>query len=157
MGILLKLVGGLGAAYYLFGDKVTAAVASRIEYRIDDIKLRDLKIDILPLRGILTMRLYLKQSLGINLSVQSFFIQFWQGSTILGTVNSQDESITLNHGETKTIELQLTVKPGDFLNRLEAILKNPSRVIAPLDIKGVIYFSNDQSIEIVRQVKILSV
>lgn len=144
MGQLLKIAAVLAFGWKLFGDQVSGAILDGIEYRFSTLRQRNFrtKLERGELYGLLRIELLFKQSLGLNLSAQRLTLQLSQQGQHLGKV-SVNEPVILPNATTVPIPVDVVIRGGAFLDRLQDILINPNaRWQAPIDIQGTLTLSN---------------
>jgi hypothetical protein len=160
MGQILKLIGIVATAGYLFGDQLSSAIHERYEYSFDGLRQGDIRFDFRQGRlvGLLNLRLLVKQMFGTNLTLTSVQLSFKQQGILLGVLN-HTELVILPHAETVENPIALVIPAGPFWDRLEQIMQpgNLSSAIAPLEISGKLFLSNGIAIPISRSLNFLSI
>lgn len=155
---MLRIIGGLFVLYQL-ASRAANSLLSQIEYSFKPIQKRDLSIVIedSKLIGKLRIHLVVQNKGGVNLTAESLQLQISQQSSLLGQVLTTNP-VQIPAKVEKELSFDLNVPAGEFLDRLDTILKQGiTSAVAPLDIKGILTLNGGQQIPINRQIKFFAV
>lgn len=149
MSQLLKYAGVLYLLFSRSRKLITGAILDRVEYSFPNVKLSDIRLDIIngaPV-GILRINMRLKQSFGLNLAADSLRLSLSQQDEFLGVVNVTERALFPN-GQTVFVPFNVIVGAGNFLTRLEKIIVGDGQLFAPIEMKGTLTLSNGYEVPI---------
>ena len=145
MSQLLRIAAYSALGYLLLGGRVIGAVMDRFTYELGKPRLSDIGLDWRngEAFALLKMRLYLKQSTGLDLSVMSVSLNFSQGGNPLGSVRTNQSSILPNN-ETVEVPLKLDIPQGKFFAHLQSLAEPQTNRFAldPIKATGSVTLSN---------------
>lgn len=156
---ILQLAGGAAIAYTLL-TKLGEGVANRFEYEILPLKLSNFRFRVKQWKPIGVLKVYVKirNDTPLNLAAQSLHLQLSQQGEPLGNVLTSN-IIELPSGEDKTLAVDVEIDSLDFLERVKALVEGQEGATwyAPIDIQGVLSFTNGYALPIYRKLEFFTV
>lgn len=156
---VLQVVGGAAIAYTLL-TKLAYGVANRFEYELLPLKLSNFRFRVREWEPIGVLKVYVKirNNTPLNLAAQSLHLQLSQQGEPLGNVLTSNV-IDLPSGEDKTLAVDVEIDSLDFLDRVKALVEGEGGATwyAPIDIRGVLQFTNGNALPIYRKLEFFTV
>ena len=156
MGGILKLIGSAVVVVALLG-KVAGAISNRFQYNYLPIKLKDIRVAIIDgvISGILNVKVQVVNNLGVGVTITSYQAVLYQSGQRIATVNTTTP-ISIPSKEPTILAADVAISAKDFLDRVRNFT-GISDALAPIEIKGEIYFLDGYALPLNQRVQLLSV
>lgn len=137
--------------------KVAGAIGSRFQYSYLPISLKDIRVAVIDgvISGILNVKVQVVNNLGVGVTISSYQAVLYQSGQRIATVNTTTP-IAIPSKEPTILAADVAISAKDFLDRIRNFT-GISDALAPIEIKGEIYFADGYALPLNQRVQLLSV